>query len=79
MHGTNAAVRNEHWKVEPASLELNEKSTTSLPVRCPGTTSVVTGGVVSTVQVMGCACVSTLPAGSTAWMSSERVPSASPV
>ena len=79
MHGTNAAVRNEHWNVEPASLELNENTTTSLPVRCPGTTSVVTGGVVSTVQLIGVASGSTLPAGSTAWMSRERVPSDSPV
>ena len=38
----------------------------------------MSGGVLSTVQTIGCAVGSTLPAGSTAWISSERVPSARP-
>jgi hypothetical protein len=38
----------------------------------------VSGGVLSTVQTIGCACVSTLPAGSIAWISSDRVASPRP-
>ena len=79
VHAVKALWRNEHWKVEPASLEVNENTATSLPVRLPGLASVVSGGVVSTVHVIGWAWVSTLPAGSTAWMSRERVASESPV
>lgn len=45
----------------------------------PGSASVVSGGVTSTVQEIGVADVSTLPAGSTAWIRSVRVPSPRPL
>ena len=75
----NGALLNEHWKVEPASVAVNVNAGSRLPTMLPGFASTVSGGVVSTVQVIGCAWTSTLPAGSTAWISRLRVASASPV
>ena len=48
-----AALRKEHWKVEPASVEVNSNTATSCATRFPGFASVVSGGVLSTVHVIG--------------------------
>src|SRR5207253_611683 len=79
VQAANGALLNEHWNVEPASVEVNVNVGSGLPTMLPGFASTVSGGVVSTVHVIGCAWTSTLPAGSTAWISRVRVASASPV
>ena len=78
VHAANGAFPSAHWNVEPASVEVNENTTTSLATTFPGFASVVSGGVRSTVQTIGCAVGSTLPAGSTASINSDRVASARP-
>jgi hypothetical protein len=61
------------------SLEVNVNEGSGSPTMLPGSASAVSGGVVSTVHVIGCACVSKLPAGSTAWIRSVRVASPRPL
>ena len=78
VHAANGAFPNAHWNVEPASVEVNENDTKSFATTFPGLAIAVSGGVLSTVQTIGCAVGSTFPAGSTAWISSDRVASARP-
>ena len=59
VHAANGALPNAHWNVEPASVEVKVNATKSFATTFPGFASVVFGGVLSTVQTIGCAVGST--------------------
>jgi hypothetical protein len=76
---TNAALSNEHWKVEPSSLELKPNDADAEATTPLGPDEiVVSGGVVSTVHERAAGVASTLPAASIARTRNVCDPSAMP-
>ena len=80
MHAVSAPPSSVQPKVEPVSVALNAKLADAEPTVPVGPASiVVSGGVVSTVQVRLAGLGSVLPAGSVAATVNVCAPSASPL
>ncbi len=78
LQDANAAASTRHWKVEPASFEVNENvGVLSLVVPLGPAVIVVSGGVVSTLNARLAGVGSVLPAVSVARTSNVCAPSAS--
>jgi hypothetical protein len=80
VHGLKLAPSMLHLNVDPGSLELKLKLALVWFVGFAGEdVIIVSGGVVSTVQVCAAGVGSVLPAGSVALTSKVWLPSASPL